>query len=467
MGDGSLAFSAPGKVLFTGGFLVLDRKHTGLVLGLDARIHVHIQPWTATKTSGSSSILVRSPQFRDAKWLYTVSDDAVDTPQFVQQVTSLPTYTTDANKFVETTIRYTLSYLVSYLAAWGIDWGFGHIILTILADESYYSQTSTSASKADQGFVDFGCKLSEAHKTGLGSSAALVTSLTNALLSYYIQSTCLEFAKYNIHNLAQAAHCAAQGKVGSGFDVAAATYGACLYRRFTPAILEAIGEPDSAGFAERLRDCVDTYWDVETLHEAVQIPKSLSLLMCDVDCGSETPGMVRQVLAWRKEKPAEADLLWNAIQEGSDDLCKALTELAHPEDVDKVGLHLQEVSDILLTLRSLVREMSAKSGVPIEPPVITELLDHCSAVPGVVGGVAPGAGGYDAVALLVANDAKVVADLEAKLNQWKAREEGTGVTIGKVQLLKTRQADEGVRAEDVSKYSVWTANNQDPNVSGQ
>lgn len=73
----ALAVSAPGKVLFTGGFLVLDRKHTGLVLGLDARIHVRIESWDAPETPNestkSSKILVQSPQFHDAKWLYALA----------------------------------------------------------------------------------------------------------------------------------------------------------------------------------------------------------------------------------------------------------------------------------------------------------------------------------------------------------------------------------------------------------
>ena len=37
------AVSAPGKVLFTGGYLVLDRNYTGTVFALDARIHVIVQ----------------------------------------------------------------------------------------------------------------------------------------------------------------------------------------------------------------------------------------------------------------------------------------------------------------------------------------------------------------------------------------------------------------------------------------
>ena len=47
------------------------------------------------------------------------------------------------------------------------------------------------------------------------------------LLTYYSNES-----KRIIHNVAQLAHAIAQGKLGSGFDVAAAVYGNQLYRRF-------------------------------------------------------------------------------------------------------------------------------------------------------------------------------------------------------------------------------------------
>lgn len=79
MSKPTVAVSAPGKVLFTGGFLVLDRKHNGLVFGLNARIHVHIQPWYQNGLDNDLSseqqggyTLVQSPQFNDAKWLYKI-----------------------------------------------------------------------------------------------------------------------------------------------------------------------------------------------------------------------------------------------------------------------------------------------------------------------------------------------------------------------------------------------------------
>jgi phosphomevalonate kinase len=88
--------------------------------------------------------------------------------------------------------------------------------------------------------------------------------------------------------------------------------------------------------------------------------------------------------------------------------------------------------------------MSDKSGVSIEPPTQTRLLDFCSTCPGVVGGVVPGAGGYDAVALLVENDDELLAELSRQLAGWRSiAEEKSNVSIGKVSLLGVRQDTRG------------------------
>jgi phosphomevalonate kinase len=66
-----VAVSAPSKVLFAGGFLVLDRAHTGLVFGLNARIHVHVQKVPVNAHENGVHIAVKSPQFTNARWLYS------------------------------------------------------------------------------------------------------------------------------------------------------------------------------------------------------------------------------------------------------------------------------------------------------------------------------------------------------------------------------------------------------------
>ena len=87
-------------------------------------------------------------------------------------------------------------------------------------------------------------------KTGLGSSAAMVTSIVSSLLQHF---EVMEFPKMNekeekgkklelfkCHNLAQFCHCLAQGKIGSGFDVSSACFGSQIYQRFSPSVLRTL-----------------------------------------------------------------------------------------------------------------------------------------------------------------------------------------------------------------------------------
>jgi hypothetical protein len=64
------AASCPAKVLVAGGYLVLDRKYTALVFGLDARIHTVVKPISMRAGVTISEITVKSPQFNEAIWEY-------------------------------------------------------------------------------------------------------------------------------------------------------------------------------------------------------------------------------------------------------------------------------------------------------------------------------------------------------------------------------------------------------------
>ena len=62
--------STPGKVLVTGGYLVLERK-AGLVLSLDSRFHV-----TITDAQDSDhQFRISSPQFTNGQWILDESGE--------------------------------------------------------------------------------------------------------------------------------------------------------------------------------------------------------------------------------------------------------------------------------------------------------------------------------------------------------------------------------------------------------
>ncbi|KGQ10843.1 putative phosphomevalonate kinase [Beauveria bassiana D1-5] len=393
----NVAISAPGKVLLAGGYLVLDRKYTGLVFGLDARINViasQVHPRAGVQLN---EIAVDSPQFLEAHWRYgyhlAPEGGGIKVTQ-LQVGDQL-----QANPFVETTLSYALTY--AHTVA-----GDGHAPsssrLIILADNAYYSQPPAAGDTHGR-FAKFDVTLKDAHKTGLGSSAALVTALTAALLTHYLPAAGSEARGFDVasdagrrtlHNLAQAAHCAAQGKVGSGFDVAAAV----AYRKRA---------------RRALRRASST--------------------------GSQTVSMVKKVLAWKAQDAERSALLWDALQERNE----ALAESLHR------GGGLADLPQRVEGVRELVREMGQQSDVPIEPETQTQLLDAVSRVEGVYGGVVPGAGGFDAAALLMKDDEATKQRVDEFLAQW-SREKGA-----KVKLLNVKGEMEGVRREKLDVYDGW------------
>jgi phosphomevalonate kinase len=255
-----------------------------------------------------------------------------------------------------------------------------------------------------------------------------------------------------LHNLSQASHSHAQGKVGSGFDIASACYGSCLYKRFSPSLLSKLPAPGSPGFATALKDLVEgDRWDTEIHKAAIKMPKGLRLVMCDVDCGSETPGMVKQVLKWREENQQEADRIWGELQTGNEALAAELTRLANGDGEQKYD----KLREIIEGNRRLIRQMSVASRVPVEPPQQTKLLDYCSTLDGVIGGVVPGAGGYDAIVLFVEDKEEVIAGLKQSLKSYKVDDAEEGLTIGKVGVIGVREEMEGVRTEELSLYKEW------------
>ncbi|KAL0944542.1 phosphomevalonate kinase [Colletotrichum truncatum] len=439
------AVSAPGKVLLAGGYLVLDRTYTGLVFGLSARVNVVAAEIHTSPGVHLTEIIVESPQFVDATWRYgfhLAPEDGGITVTQLQVGSKI-----SPNPFVETTLSYALTYIFR-VNKQRPNHSLTSTRLIILADNDYYSlpdaARSPSAGQQRGRFARYPHTIGEAHKTGLGSSAALVTSLTAALLTHHLPTNLFdldsEAGKHTLHNLAQAAHCAAQGKVGSGFDVAAAVFGSCRYRRFSPSLLSDLGAPGAPGFAEALERKVDEVlaWDVEVDKDGVSLPAGVCLRMCDVDCGSQTVGMVKKVLEWRKNEPEASKKLWDDLQSKNE----ALADVLKAGKTEGIGAAVGDV-------RKLIREMGQGSGVPIEPESQTELLDALQKVEGVLGGVVPGAGGFDALALVMRDDEATKKRVEEFLEGW-SREKGA-----RVKLLDVVGEMEGARREELGVYAGW------------
>ncbi|KAH9083542.1 Phosphomevalonate kinase [Lactarius deliciosus] len=388
----SLVVSAPGKVLLAGGYLVLDPAYSGVVVSTSSRFYTVISPGNA------GQIIVRSPQFISATWSYTWS---ISQPNPVSPDAS-------TNKFVHLALQKTLSLALETRGPveLGLALGAG-LDITIVGDNDFYSQQDQLKSRSlpvglaslaqVPPFSPTGVALADVAKTGLGSSAALITSLVTAVLvrTGLIAPDQLASASSRrlAHNVAQFVHCLAQGKVGSGFD---------LYTRFSPSTgsrpLLSVLAPENRA------------WDLTV--KPFTLPPRTRLLLADIHAGSNTPLLVSKVLKWRSENSAAGRTsLWTALDQCNTSLGQTLTRLSQLYEQDQHSYvetvrwvsGLQPVQAHLLTeqIRGKMREMGKLSGVDIEPEQQTQLLDASVSMAGVIGGGVPGAGGFDAVWLLV------------------------------------------------------------------
>lgn len=420
--------SAPGKVLAAGGYLVLDQQYPGVVISTSSRFYTVIQ-----SSSGSANqIVVRSPQFLQAEWRYTVTYNDAGI-QVIPQEDSIG----GKNKFVHLALQHTLNLvseihsvaLVQEKLVQGLD-------IAAVGDNDFYSQraqleslglprTIKSLSQITP-FCHNGVKLTDVHKTGMGSSAALITSLVSALLLHFAAISETDFAVLEgagrrlAHNAAQFVHCLAQGKVGSGFDVSSAVFGSQIYRRFSPGVLDPLMKGEFA--TGTLKSVLNSSaWDYSFC--PIQLPPLTRLVLADVEAGSDTPSLVGKVLKWREHEESceTAKDLWTQIDELNRSLAVQLNILSQSYEKNReeyeqtirqiTSLPAQQWESIspafyrlhqtTQQIRNLMRRMGDLAGVEIEPQQQTHLLDQSIEQAGVVGGGVPGAGGYDAIWLLV------------------------------------------------------------------
>ncbi|RKP19202.1 hypothetical protein ROZALSC1DRAFT_29174 [Rozella allomycis CSF55] len=201
----------------------------------------------------------------------------------------------------------------------------------------------------------------------------------------------------------------AQGKLGSGFDVAAAHYGPLLFKSCISLKNIALNDLTKSWAYENSEEFKDMLFDW---------PKPLSIVMGDVSGGSSSPSMAKSVIAynnsnewvelekrndvtidlfkkllkcWRKEKQFHS--FCENFSLGRFDLC--------PEYfVDLINALKKGFQDIRIALKRL----GELANVPIEPDEQSERLDSIFEIDGVLGAGVPGAGGYDAIFAIAMSD---------------------------------------------------------------
>lgn len=437
------AFSAPGKALLAGGYLVLDPNYRSYVVAVSARMHAVVKSLDL-KQKTHFELEILSSQFNNDCWIYTLNPS--DGYTIVEK-------NGKKNPFIEMVLFNLFSYFRPQQGK--------RILVEIFSDDGYHSQLNSVLKRNSyKKFSYHTNSITEVPKTGLGSSAGLVTVLTTALVSTFKSN--LDVQNYEslqlIHGLAQVAHCQAQGKIGSGFDVAAATFGSIVYRRFVPELISELPEHSDVNYSVKLRTLIDdTNWKVSNTR--VRLPDGLRLVMGDVNNGSETTKLVSKVKAWYNSNPSRGFEIYQNINSNNEKWMAALTELdllnqKAPNTYSKLLEALDAQDEVLLEqwpelvkirravkeIRHNFRQITRESGADIEPPIQTILLDNCLKLKGILTGVIPGAGGYDAIVLIATEN----SNLQLQTKEKKGFEAVT--------WLDLHQEDVGVKQENPVHY---------------
>jgi phosphomevalonate kinase len=448
--------STPGKVLICGGYVVLNGGHS-LVLSTDSRFKTTLKAAASESKHNGCKIFmtVYSPQFGKT-WRYSCS--WVPEPQQLPSAfkfEAIPTPDSGANPYVENALFYALAAAASLPQMSKLLPGRFALDITINADNDFYSHSKALKSKGlvptrqnlsqIQPYAPLGTSIT---KTGLGSSAALVSSLTACTMAWAFNWANFDDHIDLAHNVAQVAHCQAQGKIGSGFDVASAFFGSQHYIRFPREPLDAIMKAYASyqsdhtqilALLQEIQALVAKKWMIQT-PTSIALPRGLTMVLGECGKDMNTPTSVKLVLDWAAKNKMESDILFENLSSNNlfiietfkkldqesvahaqsyDATLQACSKLLWREWAEKVtesktrGL-LLDLQQAFKKQRGLMKALGANAGTPVEPDEITEILNETEeTLGGVLATGAPGAGGYDAVFTLLL-DPELVPRLEEK-----------------------------------------------------
>lgn len=191
------------------------------------------------------------------------------------------------------------------------------LTLRYLADkgkksDNFYIKTSSSDAIAE---LPNGQKT----KVGFGSSAAICTAICAAILKFNGLDLGTKENKDLVYKLSATAHYLAQGKVGSAFDIAAATYGgAIIYKRFDPNWL--IAEMNSGkGIAE----IMDAEWP-EFYAEKLHLPKAFIMSVGFVGYSASTKELILKLNSFKTGQKEHYWEIVNSIKGITSNLIEAI-----------------------------------------------------------------------------------------------------------------------------------------------
>ncbi|MCL5434037.1 MAG: hypothetical protein M1538_03655 [Candidatus Marsarchaeota archaeon] len=348
---------ASGKILWLGGYSVLERPNIGYVTTIDSYVHVYLE-----LIDNSDKIYIKVPQFKvDLSGSINLQNGKLK----IERLNEL--------NLLLTTVEVTLSYVLS---------------------KGYKLKGMKLYTKNDKALIynimNVNPGLKKISKTGMGSSSAVTVAVVASILSAYnldmYENDCL-------HKLAQISYSTAVKKIGSGFDIAAATYGSIEYIRYSPSLISDFPYEFSSDDVDKI---VSKKWDYQI--KKVQLPIIFDTLIANfINESSITTSLVGSVNEFKKHNPEVYANIINEINKSTKKAVNALYEInnSNNTNTNKIEEFIEEFEKSRLA----TKQLGKLSNTEIETDDITELIEK-SKLNGALVARSPGAGGKDSLVAL-------------------------------------------------------------------
>ncbi len=330
--------SAPGKILWMGGYSIIEANNLGFVTSIDKRVYAD-----ATALPFPHIELKNDQLGIDCKGIYKNNKNILNNETEQKKV-----------KFIRDAVQFTLNYLEQR----GV--------------ELHGIKIKT---KSDAAFNVDGAK------SGLGSSAAVTVATVGAVLSLHGIDLTDKKEIEMLHKIAQYSHCTSQGKAGSGFDVATSTYGSIQYSRYSPEFIKM-----------NLSQAIASNWNYSIT--PVNLPSFFYAVVANIPNNStSTTQMVAKVKEFKEKNKVEYSKLISELNEYNKKAIKCLEVLQVQRSEEK----LAEFEKCFDDARTLLKTLGEKSSIEIESNQMTQFIEE-SKKHGAFTASLPGAGGGDSIA---------------------------------------------------------------------
>lgn len=261
--------TAPGKLMLSGEWSVLEVGFPCIVMAINQRVGVEIKK--------SKSIIIHAPDLG-------ITDISADfSGGKLHWKNTLDEKKQGKLLIAKNAIELSLAYLQSK----------NHHESELFEIKTFSSDTTA---KPPNGTIA---------KVGFGSSAAVCVAIVGAILKLNGYDLLKKETKDLVFKIACTAHYLAQGKVGSSFDIAASTYGGALvYTRFDPDWLTK-----EMGSGKSVAQLLDSDWPAFTA-ENMKLPERFELLVGFVGYSASTKELILRMNSF---KETQKEHYWQII----------------------------------------------------------------------------------------------------------------------------------------------------------